>query len=68
MFDDPIVEEIRRVRHAHASQFGNDLTAIVVDLVRLQREGGRTYVNLPPRRVENPSSQSGPQPRRKRGR
>lgn len=49
MFDDPIVEEIRRVRHAQASQFGNDLSAIVADLRRLERESGRSYVNFPPR-------------------
>ena len=34
MFDDPIVEDIRRVRRAHASQFDNDLAAIVADLRR----------------------------------
>lgn len=61
MFDDPIVEEIRRVRHAHALQFGNDLGAIVEDLRRLQRESGRTYVNFPPRRLEEQSAQAGPQ-------
>ena len=32
MFDDPIVEDVRRVRHAHASQFDNDLPAIVANL------------------------------------
>ena len=49
MFDDPIVEEIRRARHTHASQFGNDLPAIVADLQRLECESGRSYVNFPPR-------------------
>jgi hypothetical protein len=52
MFEDPIVEEIRRVRHAHAAQFGNDLAAIVADVRRLERESGRTYINFPPRLVE----------------
>ncbi len=52
MLDDPIVEEIRRVRQAHASQFANDITAIVADIRRLERESGRHYVNFPPRRLE----------------
>ncbi|HUT88683.1 MAG TPA: hypothetical protein VMY37_04255 [Thermoguttaceae bacterium] len=53
MFDDPIVEEIRRVRRAHASKFGNDLSEIVEDVRRLQRESGRQYVNFPPRLLAN---------------
>jgi hypothetical protein len=57
MFDDPIVEEIRRARRAHASQFGNDISAIVADIRRLERESGRQHVNFPPRRLE-------PEPRR----
>jgi hypothetical protein len=53
MFDDPIVEEIRRIRHAHAALFDNDLARIVEDIRRLERESGRTYVNFPPRLLEN---------------
>jgi len=52
MFDDPIVEDIRRVRRAHASQFDDDLAAIVADLRRLEAESGRSYVNFPPRLLE----------------
>jgi hypothetical protein len=52
MFDDPIVEAIRRVRRAHAAQFDNDLDAIVEDIRRLERASGRTYVNFPPRLLE----------------
>ena len=62
MFDDPIVEDIRRVRRAHASQFDNDLPAIVADLRRLQRESGRSYVNFPPRLLEKQSAQAARQP------
>lgn len=62
MVDDPIVEEIRRVRRAHASQFDNDLAAIVADLRRLERETGRRYVNFPPRLLEKQSAQAGGQP------
>jgi len=52
MFDDPIVEEIRRARHARAAQFNNDISAIFADLRRLERESGRQFVNFPPRRLE----------------
>ena len=67
MFDDPIVEEIRRVRYAHASQFDNDLSAIVEDLRRLERENGRGYVSFPPRRLEeNQPEPKGRRPARRR--
>jgi hypothetical protein len=62
MLDDPIVEDIRRVRRAHASQFDNDLPAIVADLRRLERESGRRYVNFPPRLLEKQSVQTRLQP------
>jgi hypothetical protein len=62
MSDDPIVQDIRSVRHAHASQFDNDLATIVADLRRLERESGRTYVNFQPRLLEKPSAQAGRQP------
>jgi hypothetical protein len=52
MKDDPIVEEIRAVRTAHAAQFNNDISAIVEDIRRMERESGRQHVNFPPRRVD----------------
>lgn len=47
MYHDPIVEEIRRIRHEHAARFNNDLDAIFEDLRRRQRESGKTSANLP---------------------
>jgi hypothetical protein len=61
MLNDPIVEDIRRARRAHALQFDNDLPAIVADLHRLERESGRSYVNFPPRLLERQSAQPGQQ-------
>jgi len=61
MVEDPIVEDIRRVRRAHASQFDNDLATIVADLRRLERESGRSYVNFPPRLLKEQSAQAGRQ-------
>ena len=51
MRDDPIVEEIRRIRQEHTDRFNGDLHAICEDLRRQQRESGRRYVSFPPRRV-----------------
>jgi hypothetical protein len=53
MWDDPIVEEVRKVREAHAARFNYDLRAIYQDLKRLERESGRTFVRFPPRRIES---------------
>jgi len=58
MCDDPIVEEIRRTRHAHAAQFDNDLSAIVADLCRLEQQSGRRHVNFPPRLLEKQIAQT----------
>ena len=54
-FIDPIVEEVRRVREAHAARFNYDLDAIVHDLREQQKKSGRTYITLPPRRPSAPS-------------
>jgi hypothetical protein len=54
MEDDPIIAEIRRIRDEHAAKFDYDAHAIGEDLRRRQRESGRTYVSLPPRRIEQP--------------
>lgn len=51
MWQDPIVEEIRAVRQAHAARFGFDLDAIVADLRRQQEEHRDKIVTLPPRRT-----------------
>ena len=51
MQDDPIVEEVRRVREAYAAKFNYDLGAIFQDLKRQERESGRTFVTFPPRRI-----------------
>ena len=60
MTDDPIVTEIRKVRHRHASQFNNDLAAICADYRRLQKESGRHYVSLPPRPTKTKDEQAAP--------
>jgi hypothetical protein len=52
MTDDPIVAEIRKIRHAHAEKFNNDVAAIFEDIRRQEKESGRQYVSYPPRLIE----------------
>jgi hypothetical protein len=49
---DPIVEEVRRARDAHARQFNYDLDAICADLKKREEASGRPTVSLPPKRIE----------------
>jgi hypothetical protein len=44
-------EEIKAIRHQLGAQFNYDLALIFPDIERRQKESGRTYINLPPRRV-----------------
>ena len=52
MTNDPIVAEIRKIRHAHAEKFNNDIAAICADIRRQEKESGRQYVSYPPRRMK----------------
>jgi hypothetical protein len=50
MWNDPIVEEIRKARETHANQFNNDLHAIAADLKKQQKASRKEFVTLPPRK------------------
>ena len=50
MKKDPIVEEIRRIREAHAARFNYDLKAICADLKRKEKDCGHPVVSLPAKR------------------
>jgi hypothetical protein len=52
MWEDPIVEEVRKVRDAYAKQFNYDLKAIYHDLKQQEKASGRTFVSYPPRRAK----------------
>lgn len=56
MNPDPIVEEVRRARDEHAKRFNYDLDAIVADLQKKEKEGGRTVVTFEPRRKAKKSA------------
>ena len=48
---DPIVEEIREIRDAHAAKFQFDLHAICEDLRKQEKTCGHPVVSLPPKRI-----------------
>ena len=50
MWNDPIVDEVRRIRGAHARKFNYDLQAIAADLKKQQETSGKKFVTLPPRK------------------
>ena len=49
--NDPIVEEIRQAREAHAKQFNYDLDAICEDLRKPEKTASHPTVSLSPKRV-----------------
>lgn len=51
MWQDPIVEEVRKARDQHAAKFDYDLKRIFADLKQQERNSGREYVTLPPKRL-----------------
>lgn len=53
MWRDPIVEEVRKIREAHARKFNYDLQAIYRDIKEREKSSGREFNSLPPKRVEN---------------
>jgi hypothetical protein len=42
--NDPIVDEVRKVRDAHAARFNYDLDAIFQDIKERERKSGLTFV------------------------
>lgn len=50
--NDPIVEEVRRVRDEHARKFGYDLAAICADIRRHQASCGHRVVRLTRKRTQ----------------
>jgi hypothetical protein len=42
--NDPIVDEVRRVRDAHAARFNYDLDAIFQDIKKREKESGFVFI------------------------
>ena len=51
MQNDPVVDEVRRIRHAYAKRFGFDLRAMVADLRKKEQEHADRLVSLEPKPV-----------------
>ena len=62
MKDDPIVAEVRRIRHEHAARFKYDLDLIAEDLKAQEQASGRQYIRLPPRRTKPRTLDISPRP------
>ncbi|OKH36321.1 hypothetical protein NIES2101_37060 [Calothrix sp. HK-06] len=52
MKEDPIIEEIRQVREAHAAKFNYDFWAIYKDIKESEKKSKRTYVSYPPKLIQ----------------
>jgi len=52
MIKDPIVEEIRKERDAHAARFNYDLNAIYEDIKRQEQENKREFISFPSRYIK----------------
>jgi len=53
MFEDPIVEEIRRYRKEHAAKYGNDIHRICEALREGQKKSKRKVVNFGPKKLSD---------------
>ncbi|MEM8943715.1 MAG: hypothetical protein AAGD11_00920 [Planctomycetota bacterium] len=53
MADNPIVEEIRAIKHKLAAECDNDLSRIFAQLREQEKISNRTFVSLPPRPVNS---------------
>jgi hypothetical protein len=57
MKPDPIVNEVRKVREAHAAKFNYDLSAICADLKKKEKNSGHPAVSRQPKlRVQRTGS------------
>jgi hypothetical protein len=48
--NDPIVDEVRKVRDAHAARFQYDLDAIFHDIKDQESQSGRSFVTFAPQK------------------
>ena len=54
--EDPIVEEVRSIREAHAARFGFDIDAIFTELNRREQASGNACIVLEPKRLATPAT------------
>jgi hypothetical protein len=56
IWNDDIVDEVRRVRNEHAEKFNYDISAICADIRRKQAASKRKVVSLEPKKAEKEKS------------
>lgn len=59
MWQDPILEEIHKIREEHAKAFNYDLEAICDDLRRKQAESNRLIISIPLKPPRQPQTSRG---------
>ena len=52
MWEDEIVEEVRRVRNEYAAKLNHDLEAIYKDIKEQEKKNQSRIVSLPPKKPE----------------
>ncbi len=52
MWEDEIVEEVRRVREEHAAKFDHDIEAIIEDARKRQGASDRKEASFPPKKPQ----------------
>ena len=57
--NDPIVDEVRRIRDAHAARFNYDPDAIFRDIKEQEKRSGRTYVSFAEVEIEGKQGMNG---------
>lgn len=58
MWNDPIVEEVRKARDAHAAKYNYNLEAIFKALKEEEVKSGNKFVKLPPKRIKTKEAQA----------
>ncbi len=53
MWEDPILEELHRIREEHAKSFNYDFKAIFADWQKRQAASGKRLVSLQPKQRSN---------------
>jgi len=52
MWEDEIVEEVRKARDEYAAKFNHNLDAIYEDIKKQEKQTKHKVVSLPPKKVE----------------
>ena len=52
MYKDSIVEQVRRIKEAHAARYGYDVKAMAIALRESQHKAGHKVVTLPAKRPQ----------------